>query len=149
LFVGLCLPSKAKDIVLRFIIEYSSLRDFYRPLGNNNNNNNRFIFFNMMIFERWAFWLVLKLEISYNRVIIISWRILVSFGGVFEDYIFALWNIWVSINSSFALRCFFNVNGKARVCDTPPPLLLCWRKFKAWVRRYIYLSYYLYYHSRN
>jgi len=29
-----------KDIVFRFIIEYSSLRDFYRPLGNNNNNNN-------------------------------------------------------------------------------------------------------------
>jgi len=23
-----------KDIVFRFIIEYSSLRDFYRPLGN-------------------------------------------------------------------------------------------------------------------
>jgi hypothetical protein len=34
-----------KDIVVfRFIIEYSSLRDFYRPLGNNNNNNNRSIF---------------------------------------------------------------------------------------------------------
>jgi hypothetical protein len=28
-------------------------------------------------------WLVLKLEISYNRVIIISWRILVSFRGFF------------------------------------------------------------------
>jgi hypothetical protein len=27
---------KKKDIVVfRFIIEYSSLRDFYRPLGNN------------------------------------------------------------------------------------------------------------------
>jgi len=36
-----CLHTKAlKDIVFRFIIEYSSLRDFYRPLGNNNNNNN-------------------------------------------------------------------------------------------------------------
>jgi hypothetical protein len=36
-----------KDIVFGFIIEYSSLRDFYRPLGNNNNNNNknRFNFF--------------------------------------------------------------------------------------------------------
>ncbi len=42
------------------------------------------------------FWLVLKLEISYNRVMI-SWRILVSFRGFFEDYIFAWWNIWVSI----------------------------------------------------
>ncbi len=28
-----------KDIVVfRFIIEYSSLRDFYRPLGNNNRS---------------------------------------------------------------------------------------------------------------
>jgi hypothetical protein len=32
-------------IVLRFIIEYSSLRDFYRPLGNNNNNNRSLFFF--------------------------------------------------------------------------------------------------------
>ncbi len=32
------------DLVFTFIIEYSSLRDFYRPLGNNNNNNNRSIF---------------------------------------------------------------------------------------------------------
>jgi hypothetical protein len=30
-FVGLAY--KGKDIVFRFIIEYSSLRDFYRPLG--------------------------------------------------------------------------------------------------------------------
>jgi hypothetical protein len=29
-----------KDIVFQFIIEYnSSLRDFYRPLGNNNNRS--------------------------------------------------------------------------------------------------------------
>jgi hypothetical protein len=28
------LPTKAKDIVFRFVIESSSLRDFYRPLGN-------------------------------------------------------------------------------------------------------------------
>jgi hypothetical protein len=28
-----------KDIIVfRFIIEYSSLRDFYRPLGNNNRS---------------------------------------------------------------------------------------------------------------
>jgi hypothetical protein len=31
----LALPTEAKDIIVfRFIIEYSSLRDFYRPLGN-------------------------------------------------------------------------------------------------------------------
>ncbi len=38
--------------MFRFIIEYSSLRDFNRPLGNNNNNNNnnRSIFY-MRIFE--------------------------------------------------------------------------------------------------
>jgi hypothetical protein len=33
------------------------------------------------------FWLVMKLEISYR--VIISLRILVSFGGFFEDYSFA------------------------------------------------------------
>ncbi len=39
LFVGLA--EEGKDIVVfRFIIEYnSSLRDFYRPLGNNNNRS--------------------------------------------------------------------------------------------------------------
>ncbi len=37
-FVGLALVGK--DIVFRFNKECSSLRDFYRPLGNNNNNNN-------------------------------------------------------------------------------------------------------------
>jgi len=32
-FIGLALV-EGKDIAFRFIIEYSSLRDFYRPLGN-------------------------------------------------------------------------------------------------------------------
>jgi len=41
------------------------------------------------------FWLVLQLENRYR--VIISWRILVSFRDCFEDYIFAWWNIWVSI----------------------------------------------------
>jgi hypothetical protein len=35
-FVGLAYHGK--DIVFRFIIEYSSLRDFYRPLCNNNRS---------------------------------------------------------------------------------------------------------------
>jgi hypothetical protein len=38
-FVGFAY--QGKDIVFRFIIEYySSLRDFYKPLGNNNNRSN-------------------------------------------------------------------------------------------------------------
>jgi hypothetical protein len=51
-----CLPRQG-DCVWIHYREYSSLRDFYRPLGNNNNNNNnnnnynRSIFFNMRIFE--------------------------------------------------------------------------------------------------
>jgi hypothetical protein len=60
------------------------------------------------------FWLVLKLEISYR--VIISWRILVSFGAFFESYILAWWNIRVSI---FFLKLIFNVNGKAIVWHTP------------------------------
>ncbi len=48
-FCWACLPSKARILCLEFIIEYSSFRDFHRPLGNknnnnNNNNNNRSIF---------------------------------------------------------------------------------------------------------
>jgi hypothetical protein len=60
------------------------------------------------------FWLVLlKLEISYNRVLI-TWK---DFGflerGFFEDYILA-WRKYLSFhNSCFALRYLFNVNGKA------------------------------------
>jgi hypothetical protein len=34
---------QGKDIVFRFIIEYSTLRGFYMPLGNNNNNTSIFI----------------------------------------------------------------------------------------------------------
>ncbi len=43
LFIGPAYQGK-KDIVFRFIIEYSSLRDFYRPLGNNNNNMSIFLY---------------------------------------------------------------------------------------------------------
>ncbi len=76
---------EGKDIVLRFIIEYSSSLKGFWPLGNNNNNNNnnRSIYFYMMIFERWYFGLCWNLRISYNRVIIISWRILVFFKRIF------------------------------------------------------------------
>jgi hypothetical protein len=49
------------------------------------------------------FWLVLKLEISYR--IILSWRILVSFRGFFEDFSFAWWKYLRFHNSYFALRC--------------------------------------------
>jgi hypothetical protein len=35
----LALAYRGKHVVFRFIIEYSSLRDFYRPLGNNNNRS--------------------------------------------------------------------------------------------------------------
>jgi hypothetical protein len=37
IFIVLALVGK--DIVFRFIIEYSNLRDFYRPAGNNNNRS--------------------------------------------------------------------------------------------------------------
>jgi hypothetical protein len=46
----------------------------------------------MRIFERWYFALCWNL-----RLVIKSWRILVSFRGFFEDYILAWWNIWVFI----------------------------------------------------
>jgi hypothetical protein len=66
------------------------------------------------------FWLVLKLEISYYRSVIIYvegfWFLLEDF---FEDYIFAMVKYLNFHNSSFALRYLFNVNGKATVWDTP------------------------------
>jgi hypothetical protein len=40
IFAGLAYYQGKKDIVFKFIIEYSSsLRDFYRPLGYNNNRS--------------------------------------------------------------------------------------------------------------
>ncbi len=51
------------------------------------------------------FWLVLKLEINYNRVMI-SRRIFVSFRGFFEDYIFCMVKYLNFHNSTFALRYF-------------------------------------------
>jgi len=67
----------------------------------------------------YIFWLVLKFEISYNRVIIIiSWRILGFFfffkeDFFWEDYIFAWWNRYLSFHNSsyFCLKIiiFFNV----------------------------------------
>jgi hypothetical protein len=85
----------------------------------------------MRIFWKYLiFWLVLKLEISYNRVIIYLegfWFLLQDF--FFKDYIFAWWNIiWVFIILLFALRYFFNVNGKATMWNTP-----CLFTFGAWV----------------
>jgi hypothetical protein len=68
-------------------------------------------------------WLVLKLEISYNRVIIISWRIL----GVFFLKRFFFWRVYFCKvkylnfhNSSFCITMLFNnVNGEATKGDTP------------------------------
>jgi len=84
------------------------------------------VYFYMRIFERpylfiylYIFWLVLKLEISYR--VMISWRILVSFGleEFFEDYIFCMVKCLSFHNSCFCLQILFNVNGKATVWHTP------------------------------
>jgi hypothetical protein len=92
-FIGL-----AHQDAFRFIIEYySSLMDF-----------GPWVIIGPFLYEdfrKMIFWLVLKLEISYYRVIIISWRILVSFRGFLEDYIFAMVKYLSFHNSSsFALR---------------------------------------------
>jgi hypothetical protein len=75
-----CLPRQG-ILHFRFIIEYSSLRDFSRYI------------IGLFLYEdfwKMIFWLVLKLEISYR--IIISWKFLVFFRRFFENYIFAWWN---------------------------------------------------------
>jgi hypothetical protein len=68
-------------------------------------------------FGKMTFWLVLKLEISYNRFMIFE-RILVFFRG----FVWRLYFIWVSIILPFCLKILFykkNVNGKATMWHTP------------------------------
>ncbi len=114
-----CLPTskEGKDIVFRFIIEYSSLRDFYRPLDNNNNNRSIFI---------WGF---LKHDIfglCWNLRSVIELWYLEGFLVSFRGFLF-FWRLYFCMvkylnfhnSSSFALRYFFNVNGKAIVWHTP------------------------------
>ncbi len=60
------------------------------------------------------FWLVLKLEISYR--VMISGRILVSFGGFFFKIIFLYGEIFEFSLFFFCLKILFNVNVKATVC---------------------------------
>jgi hypothetical protein len=68
----------------------------------------------MKIFERWHILACVEtFEISYR--VIISWRILVSFRGFFEDHSFCMAKYLSFHNSSFAL----NVNVKATVWHTP------------------------------
>ncbi len=70
---------------LPFSIKYSSLRDIW-ALG------NRSIFI-------WWFYKDDSFGLCWNLRLVteLSWRILVSFTRFFENYIFARWNIWVSI----------------------------------------------------
>ncbi len=80
LFVG-------KDIVFRFIKEYSSLMDFGPYVIG---------LFWYEDFWKVIFWLVLKLEISCR--VMVSWRVFGFFWRIFfEDYVFAWWNIWIFI----------------------------------------------------
>jgi hypothetical protein len=105
----LALPTKARIWCLRFIIEYSSLRDFGPYLIG---------LFLYEYFWKMIFWRMLKPEISYR--VIISWRILVPLRGFFEEeYIFCMVKYLSFHNSCFALIYFFNVNGKATVWHTP------------------------------
>ncbi len=68
IFIVLALVGK--DIVFRFIMEYTSLRDF-----------GPYVIYLFLYedLENMIFWLVLKLEIHYK--ITISWRILICFRG--------------------------------------------------------------------
>jgi hypothetical protein len=68
------------------------------------------------------FWFVLKLEISCYRVIIISWRILASFRGFFEDWVYFCMVKYLSFHNNFffCLQILLKkVIGKATVLHTP------------------------------
>jgi len=92
-FVGLAY--QGKDIVFRFIMEYSSLMDFGPQVI-----IGRFLYEE---FWKMIFWVVLKLEINYR--VIISWRILVSFRGFFGKLCFCMMKYLSFHNPSFAFRC--------------------------------------------
>jgi hypothetical protein len=107
-FIGLAYQEK--DIVFRFIIEYSSLRNFgpYIVIGP----------FLYEEFWKMIFWLVLKLEI----LVIELWYLegfLVSFRGFFWRWYFYMVKYLNFHTSSFALRYLFNVKGKATMWHTP------------------------------
>jgi hypothetical protein len=94
-FVGFAY--QGKDIVFRFIVEYSSLRDF-GPLV---------IIIGLFLYEdfwKLIFWLVLNLEISYK--VRISWTVLVSFRGFFWRLYFCMVKYLNFHNFSFALKYF-------------------------------------------
>ncbi len=106
----LALHTQGKDIVFRFIIEYYSSWRHSRP----------YVISLFLYEDFWnmIFWLVLKLEIIVIELKI-SWRILVSFRGFYGDYIFAWWNVWVSIILLLPFKILFNVNDKATEWHTP------------------------------
>jgi len=54
----------------------------------------RFFLISPCVWPKSGYWCYLFLTLWIS---LISWRIMVSFGGFLEDYIFAWWNIWVSI----------------------------------------------------
>jgi len=106
----LALPTKGKDIVFRFIIEYSSLRNF----------GPKVIIICLFLYEdfwKMIFLFVLKLEISYR--VIISGRILVFLLEDFLKIIFLHGEIFEFPSFFFCLKVLLNVNGKATVWHTP------------------------------
>jgi hypothetical protein len=77
---------------VRFIKEYSSLRDFGSHVVG---------LFLYKDFWKMIFWLVFKLEISYK--VVISWRIFGFFKGFCFKNIFCMVKYWNFHNFSFAL----------------------------------------------
>jgi hypothetical protein len=101
-----CLPRQGY-CVYKFIIEYSSLRDFGpKAIG----------LFLYEDFGKMIFWLVLKLEINYR--VIIFWRVWVSFRG-FLKIIFMPGEIFEIPLFVFCLKILFYANGNATVWHTP------------------------------
>jgi hypothetical protein len=70
------------------------------------------------------FWLVLKLEISYNRVLI-SWRILVSFRGFFWRECFLHGEIICVPMILLLPYDSFKFKWQGHKCDTPLVLTIC------------------------
>jgi hypothetical protein len=118
---------QGKDIVFRFIIEYSSLRDFFRPLLGNNNRSILIQGF----FERWYFGL------CWNLRLVLELCYLEGFWFLFRGIFFQRLSFWhgeiFEFSSFFFCRkILFNVKWqKATVWHTP-----CFFILRNWNRKW-------------
>jgi hypothetical protein len=77
--------------MFKFMIAFSFMDKKAHKSGWNSQN------ISFITHSIYVSYIVVHIQHHKPLKVIISWRILVSFRGFLEDYIFAWWNIWISI----------------------------------------------------